>query len=92
MITSVQQSVQHRLIQKRTFEEAKLEEQEDLVRSPPKKRQELSPTSNHSLQPVIEEPSPIKMGKRIKWATDQFEEVKFFKLTDLAEAPGLSGT
>ena len=32
-----------------------------------------------------------KLGKRVKWCLDEdLEEVKFFKLTDLATDPGLS--
>ena len=31
-----------------------------------------------------------KSGKRIRWADDQLETIKFFKLTDLPVTPGLS--
>lgn len=32
----------------------------------------------------------VKKGKRVKWGTNALEEVKFFKITDLPNYPGLN--
>lgn len=45
----------------------------------------LSPRIDEAEEVILIEESPTKLkGKRIKWATEnEFEDIKFFKLTDL---------
>ena len=51
----------------------------------------LSPRIEDAEEVILIEESPTKAGKRIRWALgDEFEDVKFFKLTDLPVTEGLT--
>jgi hypothetical protein len=52
----------------------------------------LSPRIDEAEEIILIEESPTKpKGKRIRWALgDEFEDVKFFKLTDLPTSEGLT--
>ena len=62
------------------------EERED------RKDASLSPKIDEAEEVILIEESPTKpRGKRIRWAFgDEFEQVKFFKLTDLPVSEGLT--
>lgn len=67
--------------------EAKIERED-------RKDASLSPRIDEAEEVILIEESPTKpRGKRIRWALgDEFENVKFFKLTDLPVSEGLSIT
>ena len=62
------------------------EERED------RKDASLSPRIDEAEEVILIEESPTKpTGKRIRWALgDEFEDIKFFKLTDLPASDGLT--